>query len=167
MIQYMADNWIERKSRIEKVSRDGAPTVWLDVVGALEDCCKSFTANYPAPPALLVAEAQRQNGHRLRISVKRVTVISHGGGTATMPADIIELTFDASTPRITVSQSGNITHFPIGSDEEHAFLIYKEEPISIDDFSRIVLENVLFPQLPTAPRKQWTPQGKPSYTAWS
>jgi hypothetical protein len=162
-IYCMAENWIERRAQVEKVSREGAPALWLDAVAAIEDCCKSFTAHYPEP---LTAETEKKNGHRLIVLVREKELVPYGGGQKITAKAIIDIAFDAAAPRITVTNGETVTSFPISSDEEHSFLLHKEEPLEIDAFTRLVLEGVLFRKSVAVANRKPT-QGKSAYTAWS
>ncbi len=141
----MGDNWIERKARVERASREGAPQVWLDAVAALRDSCTSFAQHYPEP---LSVEIESKNGHRLLIKVFRKRAIPGTRGTLES-AGIIDVTFDANAPQITVTYREKVSQFPISSDEKHAFLTHKNELLESDAFSKLVLEDVLFQKAAT------------------
>jgi len=138
----MTDNWIERKARVERASREGARKVWLDAVAALKDCHASFAQHYPDPVSI---EIEQQNGHRLLITVFHKKTLPGTRGTLEK-VGFIDVTFDANAPRIVVTHNEKVSRFPISSDEKDAFLTHKNEPLESDAFTKLVLENVLFPR---------------------
>lgn len=127
----MSQNWIERRFAREENLR-AAATVWEEAKLAITAACTSFRQHYtfakvvvyPSPTELAV----------------EIVALSMPGTTRH-----VAIRFDASTPAITVRvNAGTERVFPIEADEDHAYIEYDDQEISLDDFSRLALEDAFF-----------------------
>jgi hypothetical protein len=141
----MADNWVERKARRDQMLKD--TTVWMNARTAVEECCASFGRHYSDTGS---ADCERINGHCTRVFVTYGKRIPSRPDPRNQAVVFIEILFHAAKPEITATVDEKVMHFPIDADEEHAFIFYDGREVSADEFSKLVLEGVLFVVPPNA-----------------
>ena len=132
----MEGNWVDKKAHRESILRDRADGVWQDARSAIQDCCESARKHYGK-----AIEDITENGHRIRLTisfpdpnrgphdVKRVVLVRFVSS-----APCIEVTIDDSASK----------KFTIDADGEHAYILGDSKEITVDEFSRIALQEALF-----------------------
>ena len=133
-------NWIERRAhRDKKLGR--AVELWRDVFDALLACAKSFNKEYPhlgriqtqSPEAskvkLFVYRQNQDPGHEIPSHMNRV----------------VSFEFEEANPAIRVTIGhGAPRLFEIKADEGGCAIQHGGKKMSIDEFSRLALEETLF-----------------------
>jgi hypothetical protein len=134
-------NWVEKRWLIEQNLVNGSVEVWNSVSTALDNACQTLKQHYSESSDITY---EPQNGHRIVIKVnrKRVPV----GIQSYDPRVDIQIIYERIENRISVIVGHNKSpkHFPIQSDETHAFLSHGGKEISPDEFSKLVLEDAFF-----------------------
>ena len=150
-------NWIDARFNREEKSQQGAEGLWQDVVAAIQACCDSFNTHYSHLGSVIY---KTTNGHRV---VLTVTLPGSGG----LPPVKRTVAVDFSLPqcRIGVAVDGGTTQtFSMDSDGHNIFIADNKTSMSVDDFSRRVLEKPLF-DAPPKPRPLEYPSSNPG--PWS
>jgi hypothetical protein len=134
-------NWVERRWTIEQNLSKGAAEVWNSVSTALDNACQTLKQHYSEFADITYSP---QNGHRVVITVNRKRIPAHI--QAFDQRIDIQIIYERTENRISVIVGYNKSpkHFPIQSDETHAFLFHSGKEISPDDFSKLVLEDAFF-----------------------
>jgi hypothetical protein len=135
-------NWVDRRAIRERSLDFGAPKVWDEVRGSLQDACDSFNEHYPQSNRQDAAHCKLENGNRVKIT----RIVSADMKTSFQPQQFeVLVTFDKLAPSVTVAFPDNTAVFKIESDEESAFPTFAGKRITSDEISHKVLESVLFP----------------------
>jgi hypothetical protein len=61
-------NWVDRRALRERNLDDGAPKVWDQVRGAIQDSCDSFNEHYKHPNQESAVDCKLENGRRVKVS---------------------------------------------------------------------------------------------------
>jgi len=111
-------NWVEKRWTCERNLVTGAPEVWQSVSTALDNACQSLQEHYASLNGI---EFRPQNGHRALITVTRNQIPA---GVEQYHSTVnVQVIFEPFENRINVivGYNKNPKHFPIKSDETHAF----------------------------------------------
>lgn len=131
----MKTNWVENRWCRESSLTDDAPGVWQSVAMAIGDTCDAFNAHYSH---LANVDHSAQNGcivvtvHRKILPARQMIDVS------------VQIILERNRISVIEGYKDDPRHFPIASDETHAFLKYAGKEITADEFSELALENVLF-----------------------
>ncbi len=134
-------NWVERRWKREQNFINGAPLVWQAITTAIDNACESLKEHYSGSAEITCTQ---QNGHRVHVAVNRKAVPSDiQAYTAKIDVQII---YKADERKIDVIIGYNKPpkSFTITSDEAHTFLLHGGKEISADEFSQLVLEEIVF-----------------------
>jgi hypothetical protein len=144
-------NWIERKAASEKHLANYAIDTWDAAMTAIDNCLKSFKEHYGQ---LATVSQEIENGHRLTLTIKF--------GEPSLPLRKVVIAFNEDKQEIVVIVDGNLpAWYAIKSDENHAFIVWRDKEISADGFSELALRAALF--VPPIPKKPSS--GQPISTA--
>jgi hypothetical protein len=135
-------NWVERRATRERNLDTGAPKVWDEVRGAIQDACESFNQHYPQPNRDNSAECKLENGRRVRVRriiLADMTTVYH-------PQDLqVIVMFEKDVPSITATFPAGSLIFYFEADEEGAFVAVAGKRLTPDEISEKILGPVLFP----------------------
>lgn len=153
----MTGNWIETRALSERTLAEGSLDFWQKVIVAVQECCDKFNEYYSSEGS---AECKPANGHRLVVTI---TLASIDGPPR---KKTVAIDFTKQQPRVTVTvDAGPAQIFTMAANISDVYLTTpSREEISLEDFTRRVLEKPLFykPQ-PLRPPSAPTPKSGSSW----
>jgi hypothetical protein len=140
-------NWIEKRVAREQMLKTNTPTVFAEVVSAIEAACNSFNAAYSSDK---IAPVESKRGADGELLIRRmVRIPSENTNTYIENEIFIQIRMQVDpTLRIMAGYQGH-RHiqslvFEIQSDENSAFIVTFDKRVTPDEVSHRVLEPLFF-----------------------
>jgi hypothetical protein len=137
---HTSQNCIERRAlRDKQLSR--AVELWRDVIDAVLACAKSFNKEYTHLGRI---HTQAPDPSKIKVFFYRQAQVP-GHESAAQMNRVVSFEFEEAKPAIRVTVGHDAARlFEIKADEGHCCLQHGDQEISIDEFSRLALEDTLF-----------------------
>jgi hypothetical protein len=137
---HTTQNWIERRAlRDKQLSR--AVELWRDVIDAVLACAKSFNKEYTHLGRI---HTQAPDPSKIKVFFYRQAQVP-GHESAAQMNRVVSFEFEEAKPTIRVTVGHDTPRvFEIKADEGRCCLLHGGQEISVDEFSRLALEDMLF-----------------------
>ena len=141
----LLSNWVERRAAKERNLRN-AVDLWKKAQEAIAEACHSLNHYYSDVATL---RRIRQDNNLVLFTITRgPSSFIHACDTP--GTEVVALEFESEKPGITLTVAHRrVREFLIEADCDHAFITLQGRELSLDEFSRLALEDTFFtpPQL--------------------